>query len=404
MSKRNFPDFLRAYIEYSKYSEAPDKFHFWTGVSAVAGALRRKVHIDMGYFKWHPNFYIIFVAPPGIVSKSSTASIGMDLLKKVKGIKFGADATTWQALAQTLAKSSEIYTTPEGQLQTMCSLTLVSSELGTLLNPSDNEMMDVLVSLWDGQEGTWSKATKTQGNDDITNPWINIIGCTTPAWIGQHVPEYIVGGGFTSRTIFVYADKKRRLVAYPNQQLPRDHEIFKSRLIEDLTEIANMCGTFRLTPDAIAYGEKWYEEHYTNPAPHLMNNRYGGYVARKQTHIHKLAMILAAARGNDLIITQEILEAAQEIVTATELDMPKVFAQIGADENARKITLVINHVRAHGAVDRQDLVKYFITQMGLQDIQNAIQAGIMSRDLTLVAEGATTKVVALHRPDRKVEG
>jgi len=81
--------------------------HFWTGVSTLAGALRRKVWVDMGYFKWFPNFYIILVAPPGIVSKSTTAGIGMSLLRQVPDIQFGPDVITWQALVQSFAESTK---------------------------------------------------------------------------------------------------------------------------------------------------------------------------------------------------------------------------------------------------------------------------------------------------------
>jgi len=66
-SKRNFSNFLSTYMEYSAFSEAPDRFHFWTAVSAIAGALQRKCWIDMGYFEFTQNFYIVFVAPPVIV-------------------------------------------------------------------------------------------------------------------------------------------------------------------------------------------------------------------------------------------------------------------------------------------------------------------------------------------------
>ena len=56
---RQYDNWIRAYLEYTKYLEAPDSFHFWAGVSAIAGALRGKVFFDMGYFKWKPNFFII---------------------------------------------------------------------------------------------------------------------------------------------------------------------------------------------------------------------------------------------------------------------------------------------------------------------------------------------------------
>ena len=71
---RHFPDWLSAYVEYTSFSEAPRRMHFWAGVSAIAGALRRRVWFDQFYFQWHPNLYIVFVAPPGIVSKSTTAA------------------------------------------------------------------------------------------------------------------------------------------------------------------------------------------------------------------------------------------------------------------------------------------------------------------------------------------
>ena len=94
MTTRNYADWLKAYLKYAEATEAPQHMHFWSGVSAVAGALRRKVWIDQAYFKWYPNFYIVLVAPPGIVSKSTTVGIAMDLLRKVPGIHFGPDVVT----------------------------------------------------------------------------------------------------------------------------------------------------------------------------------------------------------------------------------------------------------------------------------------------------------------------
>jgi len=60
---RHFPDWLSAYISYSGYGEAPKYMSFWTGVSTIAGALRRRCWIDQTYFKWFANFYVILVAP-----------------------------------------------------------------------------------------------------------------------------------------------------------------------------------------------------------------------------------------------------------------------------------------------------------------------------------------------------
>jgi len=300
---RVLKSWIEEYMEYSAYSEAPDKFHFWTAVSVIAGALRRRVWIDMGYFQWTPNFYIVFVAPPGIVSKSTTANIGMNLLRRMDGVAFGPDAVTWQSLVQSLGQSTE-QVEIDSVYHSMSAITIVSSEFGTFLNPNDREMVDVLVSLWDGQIGTWRKATKTQGDDAIENPWINIVACTTPAWIAGNFPEYMIGGGFTSRTVFVYGDTKRHLAAYPGDYLPEGHHERAERLVHDLEIIATQIkGEYKLSPEAKEWGEAWYAAHFENPyPPHLDNERFGGYLARKQTHIHKLAMILAASESNELII------------------------------------------------------------------------------------------------------
>ena len=121
---------------------------------------RRQVWIDMGYFHWVPNFYIIFVAPPGIVSKSTTANIGMNLLREIDGIHFGPDAVTWQALVQSMGQSAELIPMPDGTMMPMSCITIVSSEFGNFLNPNDREMIDALTHLWDGQIGVFKKKTK----------------------------------------------------------------------------------------------------------------------------------------------------------------------------------------------------------------------------------------------------
>lgn len=333
MSKRRCANWLDTYMQYSSSSESPDNFHFWTAVSCIAGALRRRVWIDMGYFEWTPNFYIVFVAPPGIVSKSTTASIGMNLLRQVPSIKFGPDAVTWQSLVQSLADSTEGVEL-NGEISPMSAITIVSSEFGTFLDPNNREMVDVLVSLWDGQRGAFQKSTKTQGNDNVENPWVNILACTTPAWIAGNFPEYMIGGGFTSRTVFVYGEDKRHLVAYPGALLPPEHHRRAEDLIHDLEIISTeLVGPYIITEEARAWGEVWYERHYATTPTHLMDDKFGGYRARKQSHIHKLALIIAAAQRNELTITMEDLIAAEGFMTETETHMPKVFAQIASEES-----------------------------------------------------------------------
>lgn len=357
MAKRKVEDWLTAYCDYASYGEAPRHMTFWCGVSAVAGALRRKVYLDMAYFRWTPNFYIVVVAPPGIVSKSTTVGIAIRLLRQVPNIRFGPEVITWQALVQCLAASAEAYEY-KGDYLTMSPLTLESSELGNLLNPHDREMVDLLVTLWDGKD-TFSKITKMSGNDEVANPWVNLIACTTPSWLAGNFPEYLVGGGFTSRCIFVYVDKKERYVAYPSLQVPKDLRDREQALIEDLTTLAQLVGPYRLTDSATTWGTDWYQAHYENRPAGLDDDRFGGYIARKQTHIHKLAMVLSASRSDVLVVEKEDLVMANKMVTDLEADMPSVFAKIGKSEPSAIADRFINFVKRRGVIPYGEGLKWF---------------------------------------------
>lgn len=389
-------NWLKTYMQYSSYSEAPDKMHFWVGVSTIAGALRRRVWIDQGYFQWTPNFYIIFVAPPGIVSKSTTLSIGMNLLKQLEGIHFGPDAVTWQALTQALADSKTDVLMEDGNYFPMSCITIASSEFGTFLNPNDREMVDVLVSLWDGQLGVWEKRTKTQGSDRIENPWINIAACTTPGWIAGNFPEYLIGGGFTSRCVFVYAQQKRRLVAYPSAVLPPEFTELQRSLVHDLEAISILRGAFILSPQAISWGTSWYEDHYANKPKHLDNERFAGYLARKQTHIHKLAMVLSAAEKDDLIITSENLSAASEIVKSLEADMPEVFSLIGVGAFAKHANTVVGLVKSYGQIKETDAFRLLFKSMNHKEFTDAVNSGLQARIIFKLQQGQDWVLVFNH--------
>lgn len=358
---RKLGNWISSFLDYASFGEAPRHMYFWAGVSAVAGALRRKVWIDQAYFRWYPNFYICLVAPPGIVSKSTTAGVAMNLLRRVPGAKFGPDVVTWPALVEAFAESTEAFEY-NGEYHPMSAMTLESSEFGNLLDPNDKQMVDLLVSLWDGKQGSFKKSTKHSGSDEVQNPWINLIACTTPSWIAGNFPEYMIGGGFTSRTIFVYADSKARYVAYPGLVVPRDLKEMENDLVNDLTHISeNLAGEYKLSADAVEWGEKWYHQHYTTRSATLDPERFGGYIARKQTHIHKLAMVLAASGSDEMVITADHLDVAYTMITDLEPDMQFVFSKIGRSDMSMYAEKIIHFVKSKGRVGYQEVYRYVHT-------------------------------------------
>lgn len=386
---RILQDWLTSFVDYASFGEAPRRMYAWVGVSTIAGALRRRVWIDQTYFRWYPNFYIVLVAPPGIVSKSTTAAIGMSLLRKVPGIKFGPEVVTWQALAKTLAESGEGFE-HAGLIHPMSPITIESSEFGNLLNPEDRDMVDLLVTLWDGRQGTMRKVTKMSGTDEIVNPWINIIACTTPAWIAGNFPEYLIGGGFTSRCVFIFAEKKDKYVAYPSEAVPADMLEKQAALVHDLEHISvHIVGEYALSREAIAWGTEWYTNHYEHRPDGLDDHRFGGYIARKQTHLHKLAMVLSAARRDDLWIEPEDLALANSMLTDLEQDMPKVFSRIGQNDAGAHMERLIEVIRRRGSMPYEEAYRLVHSVFpDVRDWENLLAGAIRSGYLRLVTRGS----------------
>lgn len=371
---RCLENWLDEYIHHTVHSEAPEKFHFWTGVSTIAGALRKKVWLPMGHFQWFPNFYIFFVAPPGIATKSTTTTVGMDMLRELGYINFGPSAGTWQALITRMTGIREDFQLPSGEFWPMSAITMNISELGTFLDPKERLQIDVLVDLWDGKQGVWDKSTKKDGSEEIVNPWINILGATTPSWIADSVGDYFAGGGFMSRSVFVYADKKSKLIAYPEDHFPDDFYEQRDKLTNDLREISSLCGPFTLDPEAKAWGKDWYDNHWGPKGKVLDGEKFAGYRARKQTHTHKLAMVLSAADNDTLIISKRHLMLATEKVTELEAEMPKIFGHMNREKEVSLAADVLSVIIASGETSQTILYNQFMRTITFDTFEKIIRS------------------------------
>jgi hypothetical protein len=375
---REYKNWLEGYYQYTRHSESPDLFHFWTGVSTIAGALRRQVWIDERFFQWTPNFYIIMVGPAGIVAKSTSSRIGMKLLEKVDGVIFGPKSMTWQGLTLALEEAQTMIPIGNGgDMLNMAAITCSVSELGTFLRPSDRELVDVIVDLWDGQLETWKRKLKGPGDTNIENPWINVIACTTPSWLQDNYPEALIGGGLTSRIVFVYGDTKRHLVPYPSDAVAADTFSDEGeKLIHDLRLIAEMKGEYKLDNKGKAWGIDWYKNHWQSRPEHMASERYSGYIARKQSHIHKLAIVVAASQRKELIITEADLIIADNMTSGLEKSMGKVFKSLGVGDEGRRVNEIMAYIRAYTTISQIALWRYMLPIMSEREFGEATSAAI----------------------------
>lgn len=372
---------LEDFCEYGKNGEAPEKVIWWVGVATLAGALQRKVWIDQVNFQWTPNFYLLIVGPPGVVKKSTSIGVGMKLLKKVPGIDFGPQVVTWQQLITHMADSTQTAMV-DGEEFRHSSCTFSLSEFGSFFDPKNRDMVDNLTDMWDGKLETFRKETKTSGNDDVENPWINMIACTTPTWIADNFSSSLIGSGFGSRPVYVYADRPRAYIAYPSRGMRYDkvaHKALEEDLVERLRVIAEYAGEYKLTEEAYVWGEKWYAE-FMDSQQRMGNTPEAGVAVRKQTHLHKLAMVISASRGDFPTIDADHLQEAHEKLKELERDAEQIFGFVGQSPVTSATRQIIETVR-RTPMYKSALYNAFSRTLDIVEFERALSGALASRKI-----------------------
>ena len=156
--------------------------------------------------------------------------------------------------------------------------------------------------------------------------------------------------------------------------VPKSFKDMEKNLVHDLELISTLCGEYTLSKTAHDFGEEWYKTHYESTNADLNNPRFAGYIARKQTHIHKLAMVLASAESSELVLRKRHLEAAAQITTTLEADMPRVFAQIGLVGITKYADDVLQLLRTFGRMDKRTLVRHTFNLMGPDELSKALES------------------------------
>lgn len=397
------PNWIAAYLRFTSGSEAPEAFHLWTAIATLAGALQRKVYIDQKTFEWVPNFYIVLVGQAGLVTKSTSLRLGERLLRDVgKKIKFGSQSGSWQAMAEEIANSAQsTHFMKEGF--TTCSVSYFVSEFGTFFDPTNREQIDFFVDSWDAQRTSFTRSTKSSGVLTIPCPCINILAATTPTWIKENFTATMVGGGFVSRLIFVRGHHKRKFIAYPALEVSDDiWKRLRDDLLVDLKHISNLEGPVTLTEDALAWGKNWYYDLYTKKRQ-LTGERFDGFYARKQTHMHKLATILSIAESDSLVVERKHLMTANEMLLHVERDLATILDDVtGKQLSTMHKREILSIISGEGEIDKDNLYGQVYQMMSGADFDKALSDLTKAHQLDLKARGAKTYLSVKNRPSATI--
>ena len=342
------------------HTEAPQSYLFWSAISVLGGILKNNVSFKDGLYTLYPNQYIILTGPPGIgkgtainfawkLIKTQNSTLANVLTDKITGPKILHLISDGWATSPVIVNGQAILATKEH------SCTIIASELQSMLSSSD-DMLSTFCQLWDQYD--YEYRTKNQGSAIIKDMCISLIGGTVPDYIRgmERDVNAAIAGGFTARCIFILEEKKSKELPYAPTiaEIPTSAALYDC-LKSDLEYISKTVkGEYKLTTTAKLMFAKFYPE--TSPGP-TDTDAMLNFKARMRTHIYKMAMILAAARKDALIIDEIDIKDAIHLVRTVKRNLDKVFRGIGASQLAEPTARVQTIIEKMGMCTRTELIK-----------------------------------------------
>lgn len=290
----------------------------------LAGALERRCFLKRGHFNLYPNLYVFIVGKSGIIRKSTSTGLAVNLLKQLEDIKMLSDRVTAGSLIEQMALSKKLIEQKSGEDTPQASLYIYSSELIVLMREVFGQIVELLTRFWDCPE-TWDYKTKHHGNILLEGVCVNMLAATTIQWLREGVSQQVMSAGFAGRIIFVCVKERSKPVAWPKTNPQFD--IYRQELVQDLNSIYHLQGEFKPTAEAEAFYQQWYDWYMPNVADLNEDSRMDGYYGRQGDMVLKVAMIRSVSLGSSMIIEKSHLEWAIAMLKELEPDLEDIYSK-----------------------------------------------------------------------------
>ncbi len=355
---------LEAFCKFTEDTEVPPAFAVWSGMITIAAALGRDCFVDYGYYTIYPNLYIVLIGPSAVAKKSTSIKFAARMIKQVKPtINVLSQKMTPESLISRLsgldAKEGDTMIVPAA-----VGVALVS-EFATLVDKGafKSGMIGILTDLYDAEDFEYS--TKARGLEKVKNPCLSIIGGCTLFWIKECIPIISVGGGFTSRIVFVFSKGSGKLV--PEPQMTPENKRRREDICHDLCEISKMRGPFGRTDGA----KKIYNDeyvHFRTNSPLIEDESLCGYAGRRADILMKVAMLVSASSSSDRLIGERSMSVALSILKRTEEHMPNVLRVITSNEVGDIFDQILRYIEKNKIVGKAELTRRFLPKIGANEL------------------------------------
>jgi hypothetical protein len=373
-------------------SEAPAAYIIWTAISVISAVLKKKVHINRGTYKVYPNQYIVLVGPPG-VGKGTAIHPAHAFIKDYtpKLSNYLSDRITAQAIIQRLAAGFQSPTIVNGVvgMSTESTAVLMATELSTFLGSSD-WMTQFLCDTWDRNEFEYD--TKNKGSSHIKDMCVSLVGACVPEYIrkinGKVSHTDAINGGFTARTIFVFANEPSKKLPWPKDLKDiKNGPQLVADLRYDLEQISQLNGEFSLDSTAYQLFEDFYHKLKQDDSD---SDVVRHFKSRQIIHILKVAMCFSAAAGDSLVIDAWAMNTAIALVGNILKTLDVTFRGVGESSLAEATGKVYTFIERKGMTSRRELIKNNYRHATMEDIDRIINTLMTMGAIRQTSSGGMT--------------
>lgn len=351
-------DWLDTYVEFTREFEPPAQYALWTGILTLSVAAGHRVWLEEANNRVYPNLYVVLVGPSG-VGKGQAMREAVPFLDKTL-VPRSPDTVTMPRMIQHMSECQQF--TKDGTEITP--YLIWAEELPSFLGMDawkSGKLAD-LTTIFDCAP-LWQAQTKNNGHFNIINPYTCMLAGSTPSGIYDVMPPASVGQGFTSRVIFVWADKYNKRV--PIKPWTDAHIRMNEQLATGIESIVKMEGAYKLD----MYAQTMWCDYYRfrpDPVEAFGDSRLQGFAARQPFYVKKLALLMKLSEQTPgMTIEVHHIERALQLLEGVTDGLQQIYSEIAPSNIVRHYTKVVKFLADKGGkqVGHSEVLKRFSREL-----------------------------------------
>lgn len=385
-------DFVETYQAWVESVPSPAIFKLWAGISALAGALERRVWAKVYARPTYANLFITLVATPGVGKGVIEESAHLWRKTKLKDGRKGPalhvapDSSTTASLLLSLKDAHRVIIKDGQLLDEYHSLLVAAEEMAVLLPGYDTEFLGRLNYLFTNPPDIRVRRVYTGEEIAIVNPHVNILAGAQPGYLASTLPEIAWSMGFTARLIMVYAAQGPRTRLF---QEDAERAQLEAQLLTMLGEVCELYGAMQWEPRVQELLVNWDASGQLPLPDHV---RLVHYNQRRLQFLIKLMTIAAISRARELVIREVDYHRGLTWLVGAEEKMPDVFREMVHKSDTQVLQelhfyLWKEWLRLKKPIMEERVWNFLSLRIPADKVQRvldvAVRAGILDHDPTL---------------------